>query len=195
MKVAMLISGGVDSSVSLRLLRNAGHDITAFYLKIWLEDELAFLGECPWEDDLKYVRAVCEEAGVPLQIANLQKEYWDEVVSYVIAEAKAGRTPNPDILCNSRIKFGMFYDRFGKDYDRVATGHYAQTESRDFPKATFSAPPRLSNSFGKSIRAGSASQKISGSDKGSDVLPFPALAGTGEQGALSDRRVPEIGSA
>lgn len=129
MKIAMLISGGVDSSVSLRLLRDAGHDVTAFYLKIWLEDELAFLGECPWEDDLKYVRAVCEEAGVPLQIANLQKEYWDEVVSYVITEARAGRTPNPDILCNSRIKFGMFYDRFGKDFDRVATGHYARVES------------------------------------------------------------------
>lgn len=131
MNIAMLISGGVDSSVSLRLLSGAGHDVTAFYLKIWLEDELSFLGECPWEDDLKYVRAVCEEAGVPLKIANLQKEYWDEVVSYVIAEAKAGRTPNPDILCNSRIKFGMFYDRFGKDFDRVATGHYAWTEERD----------------------------------------------------------------
>jgi tRNA-5-taurinomethyluridine 2-sulfurtransferase len=114
--------------VALRLLLDAGHDVTAFYLKIWLEDELAFLGECPWEDDLKYVRAVCEEAGVPLEIANLQKEYWDEVVSYVIAEAKAGRTPNPDILCNSRIKFGMFYDRFGHGFDKVATGHYARVE-------------------------------------------------------------------
>lgn len=131
MNIAMLISGGVDSSVSLRLLKDAGHDITAFYLKIWLEDELAFLGECPWEDDLKYVRAVCEAAGVPLEIANLQKEYWDEVVSYVIAEAKAGRTPNPDVFCNSRIKFGMFYDRFGHDFDKVATGHYARTEERD----------------------------------------------------------------
>ena len=131
MNIAMLISGGVDSSVSLRLLKDAGHDITAFYLKIWLEDELAFLGECPWEDDLKYVRAVCEEAGVPLEIANLQKEYWDEVVSYVIAEAKAGRTPNPDVFCNSRIKFGMFYDRFGHDFDKVATGHYARIEDRD----------------------------------------------------------------
>jgi tRNA-specific 2-thiouridylase len=128
MKIAMLISGGVDSSVSLRLLLDAGHDVTAFYLKIWLEDELAFLGECPWEDDLKYVRAVCEEVGVPLQVVSFQKEYWDEVVLYVIAEAKAGRTPNPDVLCNSRIKFGMFYDRFGKDFDRVATGHYARVE-------------------------------------------------------------------
>jgi tRNA-specific 2-thiouridylase len=155
MKVAMLISGGVDSSVALRLLLDAGHDVTAFYLKIWLEDELAFLGECPWEDDLKYVRAVCEEAGVPLQVVSFQKEYWNEVVAYVIAEARAGRTPNPDILCNSRIKFGMFYDRFGKDFDRVATGHYAQvrtvpfhsdgTDGYDFPKVTFSALPGLIN--------------------------------------------------
>ena len=144
MKIAMLISGGVDSSVSLRLLRDAGHDITAFYLKIWLEDELAFLGECPWEDDLKYVRAVCEEAGVPLEIANLQKEYWDEVVSYVIAEARAGRTPNPDVLCNSRIKFGMFYDRFGKDFDKVATGHYAQTEILPLGFSGESVPTEMS---------------------------------------------------
>jgi tRNA U34 2-thiouridine synthase MnmA/TrmU len=145
MKIAMLISGGVDSSVSLRLLRDAGHDITAFYLKIWLEDELAFLGECPWEDDLKYVRAVCEEVGVPLRIANLQKEYWDEVVSYVIAEAKRGRTPNPDILCNSRIKFGMFYDRFGKDFDKVATGHYAQVESAPDEDSVIARSPRRGN--------------------------------------------------
>jgi tRNA U34 2-thiouridine synthase MnmA/TrmU len=151
MKIAMLISGGVDSSVALRLLRDAGHDITAFYLKIWLEDELAFLGECPWEDDLKYVRAVCEEAGVPLEIANLQKEYWDEVVSYVIAEAKAGRTPNPDILCNSRIKFGMFYDRFGKDYDLIATGHYAQVESAPTGMYFSSSPGLISASGDREI--------------------------------------------
>ena len=131
MNIAMLISGGVDSSVALRLLQDAGHDITAFYLKIWLEDELAFLGECPWEDDISYAEAVCREAGVPFEAAPFQKEYWDRVVSYVIEEAKAGRTPNPDIFCNSRIKFGAFYDRFGKDFDKVATGHYAWTEERD----------------------------------------------------------------
>ena len=66
MKIAVLVSGGVDSSVALRLLKDEGHELTAFYLKIWLEDELSFLGECPWEDDLAYVRAVCEQAGVPL---------------------------------------------------------------------------------------------------------------------------------
>ena len=126
MKIAVLVSGGVDSSVALRLLKEQGHELHAFYLKIWLEDELSFLGECPWEDDLSYVRAVCEEAGVPLTVVPFQKEYWERVVSYVIDEVKAGRTPNPDMLCNARIKFGAFYDAFGKDFDKVATGHYAQ---------------------------------------------------------------------
>ena len=131
MKIAMLISGGVDSSVALRLLQDAGHEIEAFYMKIWLEDELAFLGECPWEEDLSYVRAVCEQAGVPLSVVPFQKEYWERVVAHTIAEVRAGRTPNPDMLCNARIKFGAFADAFGKDFDKIATGHYAQTEERD----------------------------------------------------------------
>ena len=127
----MLISGGVDSSVSLRLLQDAGHTVHAFYLKIWLEDELAFLGECPWEDDLKYVQAVCEQADVSLTVVPFQKEYWERVVSYTIAEVKAGRTPNPDMLCNAQIKFGAFYEYISSQekfhFDRIATGHYAQT--------------------------------------------------------------------
>ncbi len=131
MKVAMLISGGVDSSVSLRLLKDAGHDITAFYLKIWLEDELSFLGECPWEEDLGFIRSVCEGAGVPLRVVPFQKEYHERIVSYVIAEAKAGKTPNPDVFCNTLIKFGAFVEAYGAEFDRVATGHYAKTEMRD----------------------------------------------------------------
>jgi tRNA-specific 2-thiouridylase len=131
MKIAMLISGGVDSSVALRLLKDAGHEVSAFYLKIWLEDELSFLGECPWEEDLKYVRSVCEGAGVPIEIVPFQKEYHERIVSYVIAEAKAGRTPNPDVYCNTLIKFGAFLEKYGADFDRVATGHYARTEVRE----------------------------------------------------------------
>jgi len=95
MKIAVLDSGGVDSSVALRLLKDQGHDLTAFYLKIWLEDELSYLGDCPWEEDLAYVRKVCEQANVPLNVISLQKEYWDQVVAYTMAEIKAGRTPNP----------------------------------------------------------------------------------------------------
>lgn len=129
MKIAVLVSGGVDSSVALRLLKDEGHELTAFYLKIWLEDELSFLGECPWEDDLAYVRAVCEQASIPLEVVPFQKEYWERVVAYTVNEVKEGRTPNPDMLCNARIKFGAFYDFIAdKGYDKIATGHYAWTE-------------------------------------------------------------------
>lgn len=132
MKIAVLLSGGVDSSVALNLLREqGGHDITAFYLKIWLEEEFAFLGECPWEDDLKYARAVCDQAGVPLKVVSLQREYWDRVVSHTIAELKAGRTPSPDILCNQRVKFGAFCDHIDATYDKIATGHYARVAEID----------------------------------------------------------------
>ncbi len=146
MKIAVLVSGGVDSSVALRLLKDEGHELIAFYLKIWLEDELSFLGECPWEDDLSYVRAVCEQAGVPLEVVPFQKEYWERVVAYTVNEVKEGRTPNPDMLCNARIKFGAFMEYIADKgparndsqakrsdsgrFDKVATGHYAWTETQ-----------------------------------------------------------------
>ena len=131
MKIAVLISGGVDSSVALRLLKDEGHRISAFYLKIWLEDELSYLSECPWKEDLTYVRQICREAEVPLKIIPMQKEYWNTVVRYTINECKAGRTPNPDIFCNQRIKFGKFYEKIDKSFEKVATGHYAQIEEKD----------------------------------------------------------------
>ncbi|MFZ1626256.1 MAG: tRNA 2-thiouridine(34) synthase MnmA [Candidatus Moraniibacteriota bacterium] len=129
-KIAVLVSGGVDSSVALALLKEAGFDVTAFYIKIWLEDELAFLGDCPWEEDLAFVRAVTEKLGVPLEIVPFQKEYWERVVAEAINEVGAGRTPNPDMLCNARIKFGAFYESIGERYDKIATGHYAQLEKK-----------------------------------------------------------------
>jgi tRNA-5-taurinomethyluridine 2-sulfurtransferase len=129
MKVAVLLSGGVDSSVALRILKEAGHDVTAFYLKIWLQDEFSFLGDCPWEEDLKFANGVCKQANVPLEILNLQTEYWDTVVSYTIGEIKEGRTPNPDMYCNSLIKFGQFYDKIDPSFEKVASGHYARVDS------------------------------------------------------------------
>lgn len=125
MKIAVLLSGGVDSSVALKLLKDQGHDLTAFYLKIWLQDEFSFLGECPWEEDLEFARAVCTQNHIPLEIINLQSEYWDSVVSYTISEIKEGRTPNPDIFCNSLIKFGQFYEKINSNFEKVASGHYA----------------------------------------------------------------------
>ncbi|QQR78132.1 MAG: tRNA 2-thiouridine(34) synthase MnmA [Candidatus Moraniibacteriota bacterium] len=142
-KIAVLVSGGVDSSVALALLVEAGFDVTAFYIKIWLEDELAFLGDCPWEEDLAYVRAVTEKLGVSLEIVPLQKEYWEYVVAEAIREVKAGRTPNPDMLCNARIKFGAFWDAIGDGYTKVATGHYAQTDAVVNFNTQFSFADRL----------------------------------------------------
>lgn len=131
MKIAVLLSGGVDSSVALKLLKDEGHDITAFYLKIWLEDELAFLGNCPWEEDLSYVRAVCDKFDVPMQIVNMQQEYLNTVVEYTIRELKAGRTPSPDVMCNKNIKFGEFFKKIDNSFEKVASGHYAQIEEKN----------------------------------------------------------------
>jgi len=126
MKIAVLLSGGVDSSVALRLLKaEKRHDITAFYLKIWLEEEVRFLGDCPWQEDLEYARAVCDEANVPLEIVSLQREYYEKVVEYALSELRLGRTPSADIFCNQRIKFGLFPDRISPDFEKIASGHYA----------------------------------------------------------------------
>jgi tRNA-specific 2-thiouridylase len=131
MKIAVLTSGGVDSSVALmRLVEEGQHELTAFYLKIWLEDEMAFLGSCPWEEDLEFVHSVCDAAGVPLEIVALQQEYLGAVVAYALSELEAGRTPSPDVMCNRMIKFGAFVDRTEGRFGRVASGHHARVDER-----------------------------------------------------------------
>lgn len=143
MKIAVLVSGGVDSSVALALLKAQGHDLTAFYLKIWLEDELSSLGDCPWETDLDYVQRTCAQLNVPLRVLSLQKEYHEKVVGYTVAEVRAGRTPNPDIFCNTWIKFGVFYDAIGQEFDKVATGHYAQVRELNGQFQLFCTPDSI----------------------------------------------------
>ena len=132
MDIAVLVSGGVDSSVALRLLaeRNPGC-LRAFYLKIWLEDELSALGSCPWDDDIREVRKVCEPIGVPVEIVSLQREYHERVVTYAVDELRAGRTPSPDIFCNQRIKFGAFFEAIDGAADIIASGHYGIVREAD----------------------------------------------------------------
>jgi len=131
-RVAMLLSGGVDSSVALALLASQPetYHVTAFYLKIWLDEELGErLGQqCPWEDDVTMCREVCDQLHVPLEIVSLSQQYHNRVISYTLQEAQKGRTPNPDIMCNSRIKFGTFYDYAiqQRQFQYIASGHYAQ---------------------------------------------------------------------
>jgi tRNA-5-taurinomethyluridine 2-sulfurtransferase len=135
----LLLSGGVDSSTALwELTRDPANDVVAYYLKVWLEDELDYLGDCPWEEDLSFARQVCDAAGVQLNVVSLQLEYYDRVVAYAIEELRAGRTPSPDIFCNERIKFGAFLDHLSQAKDsgdtaghlsedlKIATGHYAR---------------------------------------------------------------------
>ncbi len=144
MKIAMLISGGVDSSVALALLKQQGHQVTAFYIKIWLEDELSFLGDnCPWREDLSFIEAVCSQFDVPLKVVSLQKEYHERVVSSVVDQVKQGRTPNPDMLCNQQIKFGLFVDHIDDSYDKIATGHYAWIEHNNGQAHLFCSPDEI----------------------------------------------------
>jgi tRNA (5-methylaminomethyl-2-thiouridylate)-methyltransferase len=129
--VAVLISGGVDSSVALSKLKNDGHSVCAYYIKIWLEDELSYLGNCPWREDLEFVKKTCSQLEVPLEIIPMQSDYHDKVVRYAISQIKLGNTPNPDIFCNRMIKFGCLFDAIQCSHDLIATGHYAKKIEND----------------------------------------------------------------
>lgn len=122
-KVFIGMSGGVDSSVSAALLQKAGYDVTGVFIKVWTPDFLP----CTWREDRRDAMRVCAHLGIPFKTLDLEKEYKRDVVDYMIREYKAGRTPNPDVMCNKAIKFGAFYDyamKQGAEY--VATGHYTQ---------------------------------------------------------------------
>lgn len=125
-KVALLLSGGVDSSVALHLLMEQGVRPDLFYIRIGADEE--GFTDCPSEDDEILVRWLARKYDLHLELVSLHQEYWDYVVRYMIDTVKAGRTPHPDMLCNRVIKFGFFNDYWGKEYDHIATGHYADKE-------------------------------------------------------------------
>ena len=130
MNIAALVSGGVDSSVVLHLLKEQGFDPTIFYIRIGMESEDGFI-DCPAEEDIEITSYLARKYGCRFEEVNLHKEYWDNVVSYTIDSVRKGLTPNPDLMCNKLIKFGAFEQKWGKDFDRIATGHYATTDSLD----------------------------------------------------------------
>ena len=128
MTIAALVSGGVDSSVVVHLLKEQGYDPTIFYIRIGMEDEEGYI-DCPAEEDIEITSFIAKKYGCRFEEVNLHKEYWDNVVSYTIESVRKGLTPNPDVMCNKLIKFGAFEQRCGKDFDRIATGHYARIET------------------------------------------------------------------
>lgn len=128
-KIIAGMSGGVDSAVAALLLQEQGYDVAGVFMKNWDDSVDDY---CPAEEDFADVRAVCARIGIPYYTVNFQQEYWDRVFTYFLAEYKAGRTPNPDVLCNSEIKFAAFLD-FALDAGaaQIATGHYVQREDVD----------------------------------------------------------------
>ncbi|MEI8273254.1 MAG: tRNA 2-thiouridine(34) synthase MnmA [Paludibacter sp.] len=129
MNIAALLSGGVDSSVVVHLLKETGYTPTLFYIKIGMDDDE--LLHCTSEEDIEMASLVARKYGCKLEVVDLHEDYWQNVVSYTIDKIKLGLTPNPDVMCNKLIKFGVFEQRVGKDFDRTATGHYATIVEQD----------------------------------------------------------------
>ncbi|OQX74632.1 MAG: tRNA 2-thiouridine(34) synthase MnmA [Bacteroidetes bacterium 4484_276] len=130
MKIASLVSGGVDSSVTVHLLKEQGYDPHIFYIKIGLEDDPAWV-ECPSAEDIEITTFIAKKYGCKFDVISLQEEYWDRVISYTIDSVKKGATPNPDVMCNKMIKFGAFEEKYGKDFDLISTGHYATSVEKN----------------------------------------------------------------
>jgi tRNA-uridine 2-sulfurtransferase len=133
--VYMMMSGGVDSSVAAAVLKNEGYNVIGVFIKCWSLQSLQQMGVsddlygCFWEEDSTDARLVADSLNIPFYVWDFEEEYKKGVVDYMINEYKEGRTPNPDVMCNSTIKFGIFYEKamkLGADY--VATGHYARSQ-------------------------------------------------------------------
>ncbi len=125
MQIAALVSGGVDSSVTIPLLKEQGFDPVIFYIKIGMEDDPSFV-DCPSEEDIEITSYIAKKYGCKMEIVDLQRAYWETVVAYTIETVKKGLTPNPDVMCNRLIKFGAFETSFGHQFNKISTGHYAR---------------------------------------------------------------------
>jgi tRNA-specific 2-thiouridylase len=126
-RVVVGLSGGVDSSVTAYLLQQQGYEVIGMFMRNWHDESVTLSDECPWIDDSNDALLIAQQLGIPFQVIDLSEQYKERIVNYMFKEYKAGRTPNPDVLCNREIKFDVFLNaalELGADF--VATGHYCQ---------------------------------------------------------------------
>ena len=132
MRIVVGLSGGVDSSVAALKLVEQGHEVIGMFMRNWHDESVTISDECPWIDDSNDAMLVAEQLGIPFQVIDLSAEYRERIVDYMFSEYEAGRTPNPDVLCNREIKFDLFLKAAIKlGADAVATGHYCRKEELD----------------------------------------------------------------
>ena len=137
-RVFVGMSGGVDSSTAAALLAEQGYSVTGVYMKNWSQDLPGM--ECPWREDLADAKRVAVQLGIDFEVFDFQREYKQKVVDYMLDEYQAGRTPNPDIMCNQEVKFRLFLDAaLERGADMIATGHYARTAGGTLKMAKDSA--------------------------------------------------------
>jgi tRNA-specific 2-thiouridylase len=188
------MSGGVDSSVTAALLKEQGYKVTGVYMKNWTQDLPGFV--CPWADDLADAKRVAVQLDIPFKVFDFQKEYKQQVVDYMIAEYQAGRTPNPDIMCNQEIKFDLFLKTALADgADMIATGHYARVNvSREWRPAGQHPLFPAAGTPARTKRRGGPDDEARGtaasSDASSDPFSVPPKTVGNEEG--SERRQPSL---